>query len=1164
VSLAIAANKLFEQGGFVDAWLVYELLQQWRPQFAHQIGIVREALGHQSDSGAKLAAKTTIHSDVSTDLQKRLRVAHAVSALGEEALVNDAFAGVPPSKIPPELWLARANSISTASRKGWWGEWLTRVNRYLNAYSLPPLTLLPKQMRASDALYMNLEAASPKRETGPLVSIHMSCFNAETTVELAIRSLQAQSHVNFELLIFDDCSSDNTASIVRRLAQSDSRIRFVENTCNQGAYTNRNQALQQARGEFFTVHDSDDFALPHRLAWAVNHLESNPAHIAVVGQWLRVNERGHFLFKSGWGGVYQHVAVATLMLRRKQAVESIGYWDSVRFAADTEYLERLKLVYGEQNIPVATIPVALALSHPGSLTNHPTHGIDVNDKEGWSPVRSEYARAWKRWHAKNVAAAGKGSDASLKLRALLYMPFPATQRPFKVPDALLSSPVQQSATSMSTLNTDSLEDIASCISRGNTLWRSGDLDSALREYRKLKPNARLFSHAQFNIRMIERAQQRGQSSVPDGKPSSRSARDNRADSLCLSVKDGPSDCPLLSIIMPVYNVAPYLDTAIVSALNQHCADFELIIVNDASTDGCRKIIDMHASQDARIRVVHLEHNTLGGAGIPSNIGLCMARGQYIGFIDSDDWVTADAFEKMLTLASDFDADVVIGDFRTFTEDGRVVSPAYDGKRYEGPLNQVVNVAEAPSLLRLSAVPWRKIYKRSFMQEHAIAYPEGDYFYEDNPLHWFVLTRAKRVIVTPQVVSYHRMGREGQTMSSNAYKLSSMTSHINSILKFVGADSSSLLNANVVTDELWRFWHGAKWIVKRQSQQSAESLIKKRLSQLAERISKLAPAPADIASKLDEERGEYVRAYPDVDLTIVIAAYNAADVIGETIDSVLKLDGLRYNVLIIDDGSTDETLEILQTYEKDHANVHVFQQGNRGAGRARNMLIPLCTGTYTYFLDADDTIDAAALAHAVKAAIANEDDLTFFKYRIDYVDQGKSRGMFDSDAKLWMMLSPQQSISEQRAALSSLINYPWNRVIRTRLLHDANVFFGPTVVHNDIPYHWLSIVAAKKIGYVDVEVCTHKKFSERAQITNVMDERRMGLFEALRYTQERLTPYAEFSDIRESWVKFATHLLDWAKDRIEPGTHQEFERRKERFISNLTRLDEISSISSVFS
>ncbi|HEH9419595.1 TPA: glycosyltransferase family 2 protein [Aeromonas sobria] len=504
-SLAMAAAKLFEQEDYIGAWLVYELLQQWTPQFEHHIQTVREELSQKGEGGVELASKTTIHSDKATELQKRLRVAHVVSALGDERLVNGVYSQIPTNKIPAELWLARANAIAVVRQKGWWGKWLTRVNRYLEAYALPPVALRSKPLRTGDSLYMNLESANMMPVTGPLVSIHMSCFNAEATIELAIRSLQAQSYHNFELLIFDDCSSDGSAQIVRRLAKQDPRIKFVANERNQGAYVNRNQALQQAIGEFFTVHDSDDFALPHRLAWAVQHLQSNPAHVAVIGQWLRVNEQSRFVFKSGWGGVYQHIAVATLMLRTKQALENVGYWDSVRFAADTEYFERLKLVYGEQNVPVISMPVALALSHSNSLTNHPEHGIDVNNKEGWSPARSEYARAWKRWHKESVLAAGKDSDKTQKLKKFLYIPFPVQLRPFNVPDVLLSKPVAPSVAIAPATSTDCAQKLITPISSGNALWRNGDLNNALREYQKIASDSPLFQYVQFNIKMIERS-----------------------------------------------------------------------------------------------------------------------------------------------------------------------------------------------------------------------------------------------------------------------------------------------------------------------------------------------------------------------------------------------------------------------------------------------------------------------------------------------------------------------------------------------------------------------------------------------------------------------------------------------------------------------------------
>ncbi|MDR2208205.1 MAG: glycosyltransferase [Azoarcus sp.] len=1137
-ALERVAGYFFDQGDHVNSWLIYEFLQGDQKKFEPKIEEIRHALRQHSEHGAKLAEKVKVHSDLATETQKRLRIAHIISEKGDESLAREAFSG---HKLPPESWLALANAIANGSKPGWWGVWLRYVNKYLALYELPPVQLRPKKLRQKSILYMNLEPSSSTEVKGPLVTVFMACFNAQETVENAIRSILSQSYTNFELLVIDDCSTDSTVDIVRRIAAEDSRIRLIENTENQGAYVNRNRALQQARGEFFTVHDSDDFALPHRLAWAVQHLEKNPAHIGVVGQWLRLDENGKFLFKSGWGGVYLHIAVVTLTLRTQQARDTVGYWDSVRFAADTEYFERLKLVFGAENVPVVPMPLALALFHANSLTSHPEHGIDVNNKEGWSPVRSQYAKAWQKWHAEYKKSKA-GNSGAQGVSAPLHLPFPLVGRPFDVPEALIAAPAHAAKRDEAV---DS--NLMRHLFKGNTFWRNGELAKALQEYRNIPAGSRLFRHAKFNAEFVENLMN-SKGRRQTGERFALKNRDKEPQSLLSSsggLNDVPSSGkPLLSIIMPVFNVAPYLDTAIVSALNQRGGDLELIIINDASTDGSRKIIDMHASQDSRIRAVHLEHNTLGGAGIPSNIGIRMARGEYIGFIDSDDWALGDAFSSLLECAKKHDADIVIGDFRTFTEDDRAVSPSYDKGRYAGPYDQLVNAATAPSLLRLSAVPWRKLYKRAYMQKNAIEYPEGDYFYEDNPLHWFVLSRAERVVVVDKCISYHRMGREGQTMTSNAYKLSAMCSHVNSIFNFLNSQPESLVDRKIIWEEFWTFWRGAQWILKNQSQSCAENLIKKRFSQIAERIQSVAAPPSSLQPELERNKN----AYPDIDLTVVIPVFNAAGTIGGTLDSVLAIQGIRYNILLVDDGSSDNSLEVIQAYEKDHPHVHVFQQGNRGAGRARNSLIPLCTGSYTYFLDADDTINAEALCSAVKQAMKGGNDLLFFKYKIDFVDEKKSRGMFESDSKLWNSLPKAKSQEERRAIFCSLINYPWNRIIKTSLLHDANIFFGPTIVHNDIPFHWLSIMSAENIDYVNVDVCSHKKFKARPQITNLMDDRRLGLFEALRFSEERLLGCQGFPKIKNKWEHFSENLLVWAREKISPDLHKRFDELKTNMTS----------------
>ncbi|MGN6036558.1 glycosyltransferase family 2 protein [Brevibacterium casei] len=600
------------------------------------------------------------------------------------------------------------------------------------------------------------------------------------------------------------------------------------------------------------------------------------------------------------------------------------------------------------------------------------------------------------------------------------------------------------------------------------------------------------------------------------------------------------DEPTLSVVMPVFNVAPFLDTAIQSVLMQDFEDFELIIVDDASTDGGRQVIEMHRALDDRIRVIELDHNTLGGAGVPSNLGIRAARGKYIGFVDSDDWVTKSGFAKLVSLADTHDAELVVGDFRTFDENDRTVSDAYDAERWRHiPLERVISASSHPALMRLSPVPWRKLYRRDFVEAHHVLYPEGDYFYEDNPLHWHVLSRAQRVVASDEIVSYHRMAREGQTMGAHEYKLGAIASHANTTLQSLRTSTAE--HREVLFEEFVDYVSRQRWTVRRQTQPAAAKMIQHRLADIYDRAREAEPG-AYVPQPTVSHFAGYRRAYPNVDLTIVIPVYNSADLIGETLESVLKLDGLSYDVLLIDDGSTDDSLQILREYEKRHDNVHVFEQKNRGAGRARNAVIPLTTGRYTFFLDADDLIDANALRQAVHKADQDDADLLFVQYRIEYKDENRSRGMFNADADLWQQLQTVTDNGARQHLCAGLINYPWNRIIRTSLLHDANIFFGPTIVHNDVLFHWHSILSATRISSLDVEVCTHRKFSHRSQVTNINDERRMAVLEALRGTHERISDLETYSVARSQWERFAQDLLDWAGSRIPPQLQGAYAQR----------------------
>ncbi|MGR6648211.1 glycosyltransferase family 2 protein, partial [Avibacterium paragallinarum] len=104
----------------------------------------------------------------------------------------------------------------------------------------------------------------------PLVSIVMSAYNSQDTIEYAINSLLNQSYPNIEIVVCDDCSKDNTFAILKDMELKNSKIRVYQSIKNQGTYNIRNEMIKLAKGEYITFHDSDDFALPTRIDEQVN------------------------------------------------------------------------------------------------------------------------------------------------------------------------------------------------------------------------------------------------------------------------------------------------------------------------------------------------------------------------------------------------------------------------------------------------------------------------------------------------------------------------------------------------------------------------------------------------------------------------------------------------------------------------------------------------------------------------------------------------------------------------------------------------------------------------------------------------------------------------------------------------------------------------------
>lgn len=238
----------------------------------------------------------------------------------------------------------------------------------------------------------------------------------------------------------------------------------------------------------------------------------------------------------------------------------------------------------------------------------------------------------------------------------------------------------------------------------------------------------------------------------------------------------------VSIIVTAYNIEGYIKQCLDSLTQQTLSDIEIIVVDDGSTDDTLSIIEACADADPRIKSLPLGQNSIGGVATPANAGLDAATADYVGFADGDDFCEPTMFEKLLAAAQAGDHDLSMCKYQLFDES----TEQYTDPRETGRWLEMTQPAYAldtemrKQFLQFIAVPWRKLYKRSVLNENAIRFPVGDYFFEDNPFHWFVLTKATSIAMVPEVLCYHRVARAGQTMETVDERLFKIFMHHDNI------------------------------------------------------------------------------------------------------------------------------------------------------------------------------------------------------------------------------------------------------------------------------------------------------------------------------------------------------------------------------------------------
>ena len=272
------------------------------------------------------------------------------------------------------------------------------LNEILMAYNLKTISLKDSYTNSSFCVNnffskKNNFLIREEQQNYSKVTVLVTAFNAEETIYNCLNSLINQTWKNIEIIVINDASTDNTLDHIKLLCIKDKRLKLINLPYNVGTFAAKNIGIKYATGEYVTCQDADDWAHPQKIEEQVLPLIEDSKLIATTSLWLRIDKYGNYYARQYYP--YLRHNPASPLFRREQIQKNIGLWHCVRTGADSEFFERLKLVFGDSKV--------LAVKKPLTFANHRDNSLMTSEKFGAynklsSLDRLDYWEAWRLWH----------------------------------------------------------------------------------------------------------------------------------------------------------------------------------------------------------------------------------------------------------------------------------------------------------------------------------------------------------------------------------------------------------------------------------------------------------------------------------------------------------------------------------------------------------------------------------------------------------------------------------------------------------------------------------------------------------------------------------------------------------------------------------------------
>jgi len=603
------------------------------------------------------------------------------------------------------------------------------------------------------------------------------------------------------------------------------------------------------------------------------------------------------------------------------------------------------------------------------------------------------------------------------------------------------------------------------------------------------------------------------------------------------------------VVLTTFNVATMWNETFSSLVTQNYRGvLHIVIVDDDSTDGTSHMVVAAARTHKHTYAFIIPTHSQGGVATPLSLGIAYCKqlqAKYIANMDGDDLMESGILAEMVDIAERTKVEMVLTGYDVVSADLKTKFKKSSTEQFaqlHAPMPRIrLNMSQHINWYAYTLpAPWRKLLLASHahrLEKRCLL--DGDHLYEDNFMHWCLGVATRTFSWLDRSALRHRMSRTLSTTPAIAR---------GGFLHNFERLATAPWMTNMWRPHLVRYIQSYKWIATQQPTTKWRNKTLRILDALTRRATS-----ATSASSLVPPNGTRHRYY----LSIVtpchsnkfsdIRAFRSIARVMHTlswgsVEAIIVAGALASSTTTPCERSGD-------ALSREFAHVYYASVPGVTAGRMRNLAIPFVEGLYTLFVDADDVIISAQVPPILAFAKRSGADVVVFPYTTCHMDRNRTcTGMIKSDHQLYTASQRTTNSTRTQALAMRLVNYPWNRLVRTVHMHTHSTFFGTTTVHNDVNYHWGAIATAQSVVFVSqTNAMVQHWMHSQSQLTRLRTNTRLQNHMAIAFTHRHLLRHISGfcrSPASRLWSKSVRNLLGWGRSRI-PNQYNEVYKQNAR-------------------